>query len=301
MIYKMILKATFSLALLAGALHAGEVPKVPEQPKWTKDNAVTYGKEIAYYSDKYEQGWKDEVGQGHMTLYDADGDSVRRSYSRMVLEQPEKGDKLIFKFISPAEIKGVAVLTFENPGSSDDSWLYLPSNKRVRRVSGANNTASFQGTEFTYEDLSNLDPKEYKWQFLEETELEIKKVKVKESEKETEKIKVYKLSAKPTYKNTGYSRLILYINTETWRQEQVDYFDKSGRHVKTKVNKEWVQFHKRFWRPKVIMMKNLLTGKHTKIESKKTYVDLSQYKSKKTKKNRKNLTEKMFSTRAIQK
>ena len=126
---------------------------IPPQPEFNSADPVAYGTELASYADLYEQGWKDEVSQGRMTLFDAGGDSVERTFTRIVLEHAKDGDKSIIKFLKPAEIKGVAALTHENPGSSDDNWLYLPSNKRVRRISGANKTASFQGTEFTYEDL----------------------------------------------------------------------------------------------------------------------------------------------------
>ena len=144
---------------------------IPPLPTFTTADPAVYGREIATYADLYEQGYRDEILQGDMTLFDADDDSVRRGFTRMVLEDSSEGDKLVIKFLTPAEIKGVAALTHENSGSSDDNWLYLPANKRVRRMSGANNTASFQGTEFTYEDLSNLDPGEYEWRMIEETEI----------------------------------------------------------------------------------------------------------------------------------
>ena len=141
---------------LAAQDNTSGVP-VPPQPEFTKNDPVAYGKQLASYMATFDEGWVDEVGQGTMTLFDSDGDSVRRTILRMIHERAVEGDKLIVKFMSPAEIKGVAALTHENPGRSDDNWLYLPATKRVRRVSGANNTASFQGTEFTYEDLSSLD------------------------------------------------------------------------------------------------------------------------------------------------
>lgn len=262
---------------------------VPDQPEFDKSDPAVYGQQLAVYSDLFEAGWKDEVTQGQMTLFDAEGDSVRRSFSRLALEGKD-GDKFITKFLSPAEIKGVAALTHENPGSSDDNWLYLPSNKRVRRISGANNTASFQGTEFTYEDLASVDPREYEWRFLEETTIE----------RGGEKLSVYKLDAKPTYADTGYSHIVMYLHTEHWRQERVDYYDKAGQLLKTRDSDRWESYHGRFWRAQSIDMTNHQTGKRTLLEQQKDFLNLSLYTSSKTGKARPSLGEDLFTTRALQ-
>ena len=263
---------------------------LPEPPVFQTDDPVQYGLQIAAFADRYEQGYKDEILQGEMTLFDADGDSVRRSFTRMVLEQPESGDKLITKFLSPAEIKGVAALTHENSGSSDDNWLYLPANKRVRRISGANNTASFQGTEFTYEDLSNLDPEEYEWRFLEEGSLE----------RDGAQIAVFKLDARPTYSDTGYSRIVVYYNAKEWRQERVEYYDKAGKHLKTRDSSDWKLMHGRFWRAHQLEMLNHQTKKRTTLAVSKYFVNLSLYTSSRTGKPRENLKDEMFTTRALE-
>lgn len=263
---------------------------VPPAPEFKKSDPAEHGRQIAVYKDLFEQGWVDEVAQGVMTLFDAGGDSVRRTYRRMGREDVKDGDRFIIKFLSPAEIKSVAALTHENSGSTDDNWLYLPSNKRVRRISGANNTASFQGTEFTYEDLATLDVSEFEWRFLEETTVQ----------RGEEKVPVYKLAAKPTYKDTGYSRLVVFVHRESWRNEKIDYYDKAGRLLKTRDAVEWHQLHGRFWREKKIDMTNHQTGKRTVLEQSRTFLNMSLYKSKKTGKPRKNLSKDQFTTRALQ-
>ena len=263
---------------------------IPAPPSFDTSDPVVHGRQIAEYSDRYDTGWIDEVLQGNMTLFDAGGDSVRRSFTRLVHERPEKGDKIITRFLSPAEIKGFAALTHETPGRSDDNWLYLPANKRVRRISGANNTASFQGTEFTYEDLSNLDPREYDWRFLEATTIQ----------RDQEEIPVYKLDAKPTYKDTGYSHLVVYIHRSAWRQERIEYYDKAGRHLKTRDSTSWRHLHGRFWRSFRIEITNHQTGKRTLLEQRRYFVNLALYKNSRTGKKRSSLPARMFTARSIQ-
>ena len=262
------------------------LPVIPDLPA---EDAELHGTRIAETMERFDQGWTDEVLQGSMTLFDAGGDSVVRSFTRMTYERPDEGDKIITRFLSPAEIKGVSALTHESPGSTDDNWLYLPANKRVRRISGANNTASFQGTEFTYEDLSNLDPREYRWRFLEETTLE----------KEGRKVPVFRLDAVPTYKDTGYSKLVVYVSKETWRQERIEYYDKAGRLLKTRESTDWRHLHGRFWRAFAIEMTNHQTGKRTVLEQERVFLNLSLYNSTRTGKARPNLSEDLFTTRSL--
>ena len=265
--------------------------RFPAVPAFDSEDPVARGAALARFADIFDRGWVDEVSRGRMTLRDAGGDSVRRTILRTMLENPKAGDKLVTKFLSPAEIKGVAALTHENSGSTDDNWLYLPANKRVRRISGANNTASFQGTEFTYEDLANLDYKEYEWRDLGSETIS----------RGNERIPVYKLEAKPTYKDTGYSRLIVFFHRDWWRQERIEYFDKAGKKLKTRDTHKWQLVHGRFSRPLLLVMDNHQTGKSTEIEFSSYYVNLSLYKSRRTGKARKGLRESMFTTRALAK
>jgi hypothetical protein len=261
---------------------------IPKLPKFEKDDATVYGRQLADYADRYDTGWKDSYALSTMTLFDAKGDSVKRISRQLILEK-DIGDKSMIHFMTPAEIKGVAALTHEHPDATDDNWLYLPATKRVRRISGANKTASFQGTEFTYEDLSNRIVAKYDWLFLAETELETA----------AGKVPVFQLEAKPRYKDTGYSKLIVCINREQWRQERIEFFDKAGRQLKVLNNTSWKHRHGRFWRPVTIEMRNVQTKKRTTIDSSTQMLNMALYTNKRTDKKRPNLTDRQFTTDAL--
>lgn len=281
---------TIYAATLLLVTSLGDLPAIPEVPTFTTDDANRYGYEIAEYADRYNTGWVDEIWQGRMELFDSHGDSVQRHVLRMLLEGSD-GDKSIVKFMSPAEIKGVAALTHEHPGTSDDNWLYLPATKRVRRISGANKTASFQGTEFTYEDLSTLDLGDFDWTFAEESTLD----------KDGESLPVYVVEARPNYRDTGYSRLRIYYHRDHWRQERIEYFDKAGVHSKTSIASGWQHMHGRYWRSFNQDMVNHQTGKRTSLSFDKVFLNLSLYTSQRTGKPRANLNDEVFTTRALEK
>ena len=282
-----------STLLLAGSAQDIEntsgVP-VPATPEFDTTDPVVHGAQVADHADVYDRGWVDEVTRGRMTLFDAGGDSVERTFSRMVLEDADVGDKIIVRFLTPAEIKGVAALTHERSGDSDDNWLYLPANKAVRRISGANKTASFQGTEFTYEDLSNLEVAEYDWRFMDEVDLE----------RGGDSVPVYRVEARPNYKDTGYSRIVVHYHTETFRRERIDYYDKAGQHLKTLDSTEWEAHHGRFWRANLLEMVNHQTGKRTVLRQERSYVDLSKYPDPRSGEPRSNLDDSRFTTQSLQ-
>ena len=95
--------------------------------------------------------------------------------------------------------------------------------------------------------------------------------------------------------------LVVYFNQKTWTQERIEYYDKSGTLLKTRESSKWKQFHKRFWRPERIEMTNHQTKKRTVLVAENQALDLASYKSKKTGKPKKGLTESMFTTRELQK
>lgn len=268
---------------------SAQTSEPPELPEFDREQPSHYGRQLMDYADRFDAGWVDEVLQGKMTLVDAAGRSVTRSFVRMGLEQLEAGDKILTRFTAPNDIRGVAALTFENSGASDDNWLYLPATKRARRISGANNTSSFQGTEFTYEDLTSLDPDEYEFDFVREETISV----------DGAELATHTIEGVPTYNDTGYSRLLIHLDPKTWTLVRIDYFDLAGTLLKTRTSTQWKAFHDRFWRAQRIEMVNHQTGKRTTLEIGAHYLDLSLYKDSRTGDPRKSLTEAQFTTRAL--
>lgn len=281
-----LLALGYVMSVAGGAAFADKntsgVP-VPAVPKFNKSNALSYGKALAYYMDKRDTGWRDFYAKANMTLTDARGDKVHRKITYLILERPE-GDRTLVRFLSPPDVRGVATLVHDHPGKTDDTWLYLPASRRTRRISGANRTASFQGTEFTYEDLARLKVQNYTWKFLGNATVKGQPY--------------YKLEAKPNYRDTGYSKLIVFIHQKHWQIEKIEYFDKAKRHLKTYTKAKWKRFHGRFLRASHLLMVNHQTKKSTLIELDPVYLNLSLYKRKDGSR-RSNLKASLFTKRAL--
>ena len=77
---------------------------------------------------------------------------------------------------APFDARGILVLTYryvaaEGPlaaAKNDDTWVYVPDLRRVRRISTAQRTDSVQGTDFTRDDLRSFDGvvPQYTWKCL---------------------------------------------------------------------------------------------------------------------------------------
>jgi hypothetical protein len=67
-------------------------------------------------------------------------------------------------FREPEYVRGMAFLGVESddPNRSEQQFVYLPSMGKVRRVSGAQPTDSFLGTDLSYHDFQRQQPERYR-------------------------------------------------------------------------------------------------------------------------------------------
>ncbi len=82
---------------------------------------------------------------------------------------------------APFDARGIQLLTYgyksgDGPvkeAKNDDTWVYVPDLRRVRRISTAQRTDSVQGTDFTMDDLRSFSgkPPQYEWECLGEAEI----------------------------------------------------------------------------------------------------------------------------------
>ena len=82
---------------------------------------------------------------------------------------------------APFDARGIMLMTYrykdsdkpEKESKNDDTWVYVPTLRRVRRISSAQRTDAVSGTDFTFDDLqsfSGIVP-QYQWSCLGETDV----------------------------------------------------------------------------------------------------------------------------------
>ncbi|MEX1056253.1 MAG: outer membrane lipoprotein-sorting protein [Natronospirillum sp.] len=74
--------------------------------------------------------------------------------------------KAITFFMSPADVAGTAYLNHDYDHQADDSWLYLPALKQVRRVAAGDRSGSFMGSDFTFSDINGTTIDWYDYEIL---------------------------------------------------------------------------------------------------------------------------------------
>ena len=235
------MKILLSIAVLSITLASGAYAESPEEK----------GLAIVREMDSRDRGWKDQRANLVMTLRNRQGQESRRELRISTLEVDGDGDKSLTVFDTPRDVKGTAFLSFTHATKPDDQWLYLPALKRVKRISSRNKSGSFMGSEFAYEDLSSQEIDKYRYKWLRDETLDGKKTMV---------VEYY-----PAYENSGYTRQVVWIDSEIMQIVGIEFYDRKNALLKTLTMGDYRRYADRFWRAGVMRMENNQTGKSTEI------------------------------------
>ena len=80
-----------------------------------------------------------------------------------------RGDRVLVRFLGPADIRGTGFLVWEHAQKDDERFLYLPALGRVRRIAGAEAQESFVGSDLSYEDIGGRKLTDYTYRMVEAT------------------------------------------------------------------------------------------------------------------------------------
>ena len=112
------------------------------------------------YFNKYTLFAHDVSYTGKAYFIDKSGSTRERGTARKRINLGRKSDGIAYKdltiFTSPTQVKGLASLvwTYMDPKREQDVWLWLPSLKKIRKVSQSSSDDSFLGGDFTVEDIT---------------------------------------------------------------------------------------------------------------------------------------------------
>lgn len=209
------------------------------------------GLQIAKEADRRDTGWKDQTATLKMVLRNAEGRESTRAIRTKTLEVEGDGDKALSIFDTPRDVKGTAFLSYTHAAKADDQWLYLPALKRVKRISSNNKSGPFMGSEFAYEDISSQEVEKYTYKW-------IKDEKMGDCD-------CFVVERKPTYKHSGYTRMMTWIDKKIYRPVKIEYYDRKNELMKTLTQHEYKQYLGKYWRPSRMEMKNHITKKSTTL------------------------------------
>ncbi len=216
-----------------------------------EETAEQAGYRIAQEAREKQKGFGNFTADLKMVLRNKEGRESEREVSLKVLEMDGDGDRTLFVFDRPRDVKGTAFLVHAHIDEPDDQWLFLPALNRVKRISSSKQSGSFMGSEFSYEDLGAVEVEKFTHRLIRNEECGELDCTV------SERI--------PMDPDSGYSRQLVWTDTDELRTVQVQYFNRGGQHLKTLVVDGFNKYLERFWRPTNLTMTNHLTGKSTSL------------------------------------
>lgn len=210
------------------------------------------GYAIAARSDRTDFGFSDSRVDATMILRNAAGQSTERSLSFQTLEKEDEtvGDKSLVIFNSPRDVEGTALLSHAKILNPDDQWLYLPALKRVKRISSANKSGPFVGSEFAFEDFTITELNKFTYAYVGEEELDGATMDV--------------VDRFPRYERSGYTKQRSWIDQDIHQARKLEFYDRRGALLKTLTLSDYREYDG-VWRAHKLTMVNHQTNKETDL------------------------------------
>ncbi len=229
-------------------------------PAAAQDDAVARGDtpdsqkgyDISARSDRSDNGFSDSRVDARMVLKNRAGQETVREFSFATLEKENEGvgDKSLVVFGSPRDVEGTALLSHANILDPDDQWLYLPALKRVKRISSANKSGSFVGSEFAFEDFTITELNKFTYKYIGEEDLDGMMTDV--------------IERFPRYENSGYTKQKSWIDQEIYQTRKVEFYDRKDALLKTLILSDYREYDG-VWRAHSLKMVNAQNGKETEL------------------------------------
>lgn len=250
---KPVLTGSFLLALLPAAVQAASYADIAPIA-----DAAEKGRAIALEGDARNKGFQDSEATMKMVLINRKGQQSERELRMRTLENPDPadGDKTMIIFDKPRDVAGTALLTFAHINDNDDQWIFFPVNKKVKRISSANKSGPFMGSEFSYEDFSSTEVEKFSYTWLADEPCPVEEVKDRTCAK-VERV--------PLYENSGYTKQIAWTDTQDFQIRKVDFYDRGGEFLKTLTFTDYRLYKEKFWRGQNMHVVNHKTGKQTTL------------------------------------
>lgn len=209
------------------------------------------GLAIATEADRRDSGFGDYTSDVKMILRNKQGQESIREIRSKTLEVEGDGDKSLTIFDKPRDVQGTALLSFTHKEGPDDQWLYLPALKRVKRIASDNKSGPFMGSEFAYEDIASQEVEKYTYKYLRDDTLD--------------GLEVFVFERYPVDEKSGYTRQIIWMDKEHYKERKIEFYDRKDSLLKTLVFADYNQYLDQYWRAHDMYMENHQTGKNTRL------------------------------------
>ena len=197
---------------------------------------------------------KDEEFKQDMLLIDRNGNTSKREVENYYLKTPEKLTKTMIIFLSPTDVRGTGLLTWEQKTREDDQWLYLPASGKERRIAASGKKNKFMGTDFAYEDLRPENLETHTYNLVGSEAVGGKDCYIVEALPSTDQEKA----------ESGYAKRKFWIRKDIFLSIKKEFYNKQGQLEKVSVDEDLDNVSGSMWRSKKVTMEDL-KAKHKTV------------------------------------
>jgi len=269
---------TFSLVVWAEGLEYYKVYIPKEGMSADEIMRIKYHNKYSLFAQDYQQ-------TGEVLYVDPSGFTRKRVWKRQrIIKAGQEGisykDLVVMTY--PTELKGLAVLTwtYQDPQKDQNVWLWIPSLKKVRKISASEDDDAFMGSDFTVEEVSTRRFEDESYKLIGSKNFSGYKFEHTGEVKFKDK-PCFVVECTPLKPHWYYSKRIVWIDKDTGGNIFEEYYDKNGKLFKT-LFREWVWTDlgdKKYPSQVSLECKDLRTNHRTVILMKDTRYDegLSEY------------------------
>lgn len=156
-------------------------------------------------------------------------------------------NKTFVRFVAPADVRGTGFLTIKE-GPSEVQRLFLPALNRVQTISSAQKGDRFMGSDFTYEDMGDMEPDNFDFETIERNDAD------------------NRILIKATANESGsYAVAHFLIDTQRFVLISADYFNTENQLLRQLLSDDIVEVRDGIWRANKLTMKDVKTGRYSEI------------------------------------
>jgi hypothetical protein len=203
-------------------------------------------------------GGVDSIADATFILVNKPGqECVRKTFGATVVSRKGIDNMCMTQVLSPPAVKGRVLILRGNSGNHKGIWIYLPKQKKVRRLVAGNNNESLMGMDFTDADVIGYKVNEWNYRLLKEEAIAGQPCYVIEAVPKSDAVKT----------GTGYSKRVSWLRKDNLMAAKADYWDGAGRKLKSSTFSD-IQLVDRMqgkWQAMRLEASNVQTGRRSVI------------------------------------
>lgn len=192
---------------------------------------------------------KSQRYEGLLQSFEASGKVTEKrwAYERLGSHGQSKS---VIRFMTPAEVKGVALLVVNHPDRASDQWMWTPAIERDRRIATQDRSTRFFGTDFSFEDLEERDVDQFDFALLGEDAID--------------GVACWKIESTPKQSKTSqYTKSVVWVRKDNYASARLESYIKDL--AVRRLNYTDVRNLQGIWTAHVMTMTDLKRGSHTTL------------------------------------